>query len=238
MNPIAADRIREAVTCIAAEINHRVRSGPKAMIRDDQELWRELTCCVLSSQVPYGLAKAAAQRIHEAGVFRSPWPLERDILKEELMKLLSTPLSLDNGIRRYRFPNIRAGQIATAFFTIREEYGSLAEFLNHHTDARCGRAWLVAHAPGVGPKQASMFLRNAAGSFDLAILDRHVLQYMQTIQLCPAPSSNLTTISKYEQCETRLCRHAESMGYEVGLLDWAIWIVMRTASRINQGWAS
>jgi N-glycosylase/DNA lyase len=77
-----------------------------------------------------------------------------------------------------------------------------------------------------------MFLRNANGSYDLAILDRHVLRYMETMNLSSQANNNVTSIGKYERVEMQLREHADSLGYAVGLLDWAIWIVMRSASRI------
>jgi N-glycosylase/DNA lyase len=238
MNVITADRIREAVACIAGEIEERLCGAPHSSTCDERALWRELTCCVLSSQVPYDLAKAAALRIDEVGVLRKSEPVEHETLRRELLELLSTPFSYNDSHRRYRFPNIRANQIAAAFCAIREESGSLAELLDRYRDPRRARVWLVANVAGVGPKQASMFLRNGAGSYDLAILDRHVLQYMRMIELCVVTNSDVTTIRSYERCETELRRHAKSLGYAVGLLDWAIWIVMRTASRLDQRWVS
>jgi N-glycosylase/DNA lyase len=238
MNSITADRIREAVSCIAGEINDRMGSQPRAINCNERELWRELACCVLSSQVPYDLARAAAHRIDTAGVLRKSELAEQKTLKQELLALLSTPFSVNDSCRRYRFPNTRASQIASAFCVVREESGSLAELLDRYVDVRCARSWLVANVPGVGPKQASMFLRNAARSYDLAVLDRHVLHYMRTIGLYTVTNSDVTTISRYERCEAQLRRHAESLGHAVGLLDWAIWIVMRTASRIDRRWVS
>jgi N-glycosylase/DNA lyase len=238
MNSITADRIREAVVCIAGEIAARVGGRPRTTPTDDRGLWMELTCCVLSSQVPYDLAKAAALRIDETGVLCKRESPEQEILRQELVALLSTPFPFEGRCRRYRFPNIRANQIAAAFWAVREEWGSLSGLLTRNSDARLARSWLVENVPGVGPKQASMFLRNVAGSFDLAILDRHVLHYMRTVNLCSVEAFQVTTIGRYERYEIQLQRHAESLGHAVGLLDWAIWIVMRTASRIDRRWAS
>jgi len=238
MTSITADRIREVVVCIAEDIAVRLGSRPRSTQINDRELWMELTCCVLSSQVPYDLARAAALRIDETGVLCKRQFLKQEKLRDELAELLSTPFPFDGRCRRYRFPNIRARQIAAAFCVVRKEWGSLSELLSHHSDARIARSWLVTNVPGVGPKQASMFLRNAAGSYDLAILDRHVLHYMRAVKLCSVEAPHVATISRYEHYENQLQRHAQSLGHSVGLLDWAIWIVMRTASRIDCRWAS
>jgi N-glycosylase/DNA lyase len=238
MNSVSAERIREAVASIVVDINDRVSGRTRTTAYDERELWAELTCCVLSSQVPYKMAKAAAERIDGSGVLCKSNPVTQPILERELLELLSTPVLVEDSYRRYRFPKSRAAQIASAYCVISEEWGSLAHLLGTYTDVRFARSWLVANLPGVGPKQASMFLRNATGAYDLAVLDRHVLNYMRVIELCEVTTSDVATIKRYELCETQLRRHADSLGHEVGMLDWAIWIVMRVASGINARWES
>jgi N-glycosylase/DNA lyase len=233
MITISPARLEKAVSCIAAEISDRLFARPSPCV-DERSLWAEMTCCVLSSQVPYDIAKAAAQRINDAGVLWLVGPQCQSTLKTKLFELLSTPLHFGSGCRRYRFPNSRADQIASGFCTVYDEFGSLSELLRRHDDPRRARAWMVAHISGVGPKQASMFLRNAGASYDLAVIDRHVLRYMQVIKLCKKSESDVATIYKYENREMQLRHYAESVGYPMGLLDWAIWIVMRVASRIEQ----
>lgn len=235
MNKISRDRIENAVACIACEVSKRLYESAKPPL-DEQDLWTELCCCMLSSQVPYELAKAAAERIHETGVLCDPAPPRE--LEAKVHRLLSIPLHVNGADRRYRFPIRGAQQIAGALGVVCREFGSLHKLLERQSDAPKTRAWMAAHVPGIGPKQASMFLRNVAQSYDLAVIDRHVLRYMNMIRLCDGLDFNVTTITKYERHETQLRRHAESIGYSVGLIDWAIWIVMRAASRIGQEWAS
>ena len=91
------------------------------------------------------------------------------------------------------------------------------------------REWLVRHAPGLGPKQSSMFLRNAGLTLDLAVLDRHVVRYMEAIELLARGGHHTATLKDYRATESLLRGHADEFGYRVGLLDWAIWIVMRVA---------
>ena len=76
-----------------------------------------------------------------------------------------------------------------------------------------------------------MFLRNAGLSYNLAILDRHVLNYMSAIGLYSGKKQSIATLSQYQRHETTLRDHADDMNCPVGLLDWAIWIVMRVANR-------
>ena len=76
-----------------------------------------------------------------------------------------------------------------------------------------------------------MFLRNVGVSYDLAILDRHVLNYMSALGIYAGSNLSIGCLTRYRQYEVVLRDHAEDLDCPVGLLDWAIWIVMRVASR-------
>ena len=72
-----------------------------------------------------------------------------------------------------------------------------------------------------------MFLRNAGLTYSLAILDRHVLNYMSEVGIGDHSQPYVSGMSTYLRLEQSLREHATRIGYDVGLLDWAIWIVMR-----------
>lgn len=76
-----------------------------------------------------------------------------------------------------------------------------------------------------------MFLRNCGVTYDLAILDRHVLNYMSAQGIYSGAQASISGLSQYGRHEQRLRDHAREMDCPVGLLDWAIWIVMRVANR-------
>jgi hypothetical protein len=80
MNSISPRRLEYAVSCIAAEIGARLLEASKLRVLE-RDLWNELTCCVLSSQVPYEMAKAAAQRINQSGVLWCSERPDRDVLR-------------------------------------------------------------------------------------------------------------------------------------------------------------
>lgn len=233
MTAVSPIRLEMAVSSIASEITGELSAAPKTRPQE-LGLWAELSCCVLSSQVPYELARAASDRIVDSGslcssnCFRS-----QDALRSQLLSLLLSPLAIGGTLRRYRFPQRRADQIAATFCLVRDRFGSLSEFLNHYSDATSVRSWMVKNLHGVGPKQASMFLRNVAVSYDLAIIDRHVCHYMQMVGLVGG-DLGVATIRGYEKSEAKLRAYATTaMGCQLGVLDWAIWIVMRAASRVE-----
>lgn len=232
MTQISATRLETAVSSIAAEISSQLLRAPKVQPRE-LGLWAELSCCILSSQVPYDLARAASQRIVESGAFSSGGSLAENILRSQLFCNLSAPVAVGGTFRRYRFPQRRADQLASTFCIVHQKFGSLGQLLMRYPDARSTREWMVKNMQGIGPKQASMFLRNAAVSYDLAIIDRHVRRYVYLIGLADE-DVGVASVREYEELEVKLREYAATtMACPLGVLDWAIWIVMRAASRIG-----
>jgi len=95
------------------------------------------------------------------------------------------------------------------------------------------RRLLVADLPGVGPKQASMFLRNIGMSYDLAILDTHVLGFMSLQDGLQVNVTQVRTLPSYERTERILVHYADTVGFPVGYLDWAIWATMKAARELR-----
>lgn len=226
----SADTLCYAVEQVSSEINKSLTN--KNNENEERSLWRELSCCILSSQVNYQLAREAAYAIDQAGILRR---LERswESIADDIRAILNGTFIIAGQPRRYRFPDAKACQIAKASVAIRNQSETLMDFLEEFDDVDALREWMVVNVPGLGPKQSSMFLRNAGISLDLAVLDRHVLDYMQIIGLLTEESNFPTTLRIYQATEMILRCHARELGYHVGILDWAIWIVMRVAKTKN-----
>lgn len=199
---------------------------------NNEELWFELAGCILGSQVPFELAAAACAQLKSKRLL----PLvsvngHASKLESRLVKALSEPLVVGASRRRYRFPQLRARQIVRGAQNLELEAISLSEIVYERRSPRERRSDLIRLLPGLGPKQSSMFLRNARSTDDLAVLDAHVLRFMRTARLIsvrlPAPSG----LKQYEAMEEILRRYAHRVGYSLACLDWAIWTVMRVASR-------
>ncbi|WP_342868304.1 DNA lyase [Hoeflea sp. AS60] len=222
-----AAQIMTAVASICPEIQQRVdRTTPCG---DERSLWWELSSCVLSSQVPYSLATAAADAIDQSNLLFDP--VCDDQLEVRLEDVLRKPLTIAGRLRTYRFPSAKAAQLARTYYRIHCEADSLSSLLAGFSTASDARKWLVDHAPGLGPKQASMFLRNIGTSYDLAVIDRHVLRYMEITGVLPHNGGAITSLKRYRNAESTLRTHADSVTCSVGIMDWAIWIVMRVAKQ-------
>lgn len=226
MTHYAPDALSKAVAAICPDIRSRIDTS---LVTDERHLWWELSCCILSSQVPYSLAMAAADAIDKHGYLHQDDQASRG-LADRLFDLLSTSLVVEGKKRNYRFPKARAGQLAATRAAVTMVGGSLNSLISG-LSANDARKWLVAYAPGVGPKQASMFLRNCGITYDLAILDRHVLNYMSAQGIYSGGQASISGLNQYGRHEKTLRDHAREMDCPVGLLDWAIWIVMRVANR-------
>lgn len=224
------ERIRYAVGVVAAEIDRQLNAETPEPWTETR-LWTELASCVLSSQVPYATAQAAAVRVEASGLLMDA-SLSANLLEASLADLLRLPLEVDNGLRRYRFPDSRARQLAATAIEVRRHADGLGDLLAGFDEIESARGWFIAHASGLGPKQASMFLRNVGASYDLAVLDRHVINYMMIVGLTADPTP-VRRLADYRRDEIILRDHAAGVGLPVGFLDWAVWIVMRVAGPLT-----
>jgi N-glycosylase/DNA lyase len=221
-----AARLEYAVAAICPEIEERAKRSQNAL--DERSLWWELSCCLLSSQVPYRLAVATADALDKRQLLLNTSAPQAD-LADEILVVLRQPVLVDGSLRNYRFPRSKSIQLASARASVSQESGDLCSLVHAFGNAASARAWLVSNVSGIGPKQASMFLRNAGISYDLAVLDRHVLNYMSLIGLYKGTERAISKLPQYHTQEDKLISHANRLGFAVGLLDWAIWIVMRVA---------
>jgi len=98
---------------------------------------------------------------------------------------------------------------------------------------RCGgaptaiRGDLARDVPGLGPKAASLLLRNFGLGESLAVLDVHILDFMRFVGLLCRDRA-VTTVASYEALEKVFVAYANFRRIRADALDLAAWIVVRS----------
>ncbi len=197
------------------------------------DLRKELVACILGSQVRYEMAFAAIENLKWAGLLDDIWWVgnRRDDFESSVFGVLSGQRCDLPFRNRYRFPKVRTNQLVLARDVLAR--APLSTQLENDVTPKYLREYLVANIPGLGPKQASMFLRNIGRSYELAILDTHLLRFMAIQDFLPANQAHIGTLSGYERVERIVVSYADTLGYPAGHVDLAIWATMKAARELN-----
>lgn len=195
------------------------------------ELWGELCLCILSSNVPYELAKSAFFHLREMSLLEPKWITQTSnsvrIIAQELSKSIYLPKKKNGQYRKYRFPNIRAKNIVGATETLYVKNFGLVRILEKEKSEQETRCFLAKNISGVGLKEASHFLRNIGYSESLAIIDTHVIAFLEDIEALPQDTIRTVTPPIYMRLERILQELCISLNLNLSTFDMAIWHYMR-----------
>jgi N-glycosylase/DNA lyase len=180
---------------------------------DGKEIWHNLIFCILSSQVRTDTAARAAKCVLQTVPFFQEVISLRDVYRMTKTVLAKKELG-------YRFPNGRASQIAHSWFAFAQMKDALYEYLDTFCNETAAREAVKELFPGLGLKQASMFLRNIGYSYRLCIIDTHVLWYCARMG---QSFSGTLTPKRYVQVEEYLLQQSDELGVEPNMFDMAIW---------------
>lgn len=92
------------------------------------------------------------------------------------------------------------------------------------------RDFLVREVKGIGLKEASHFLRNVGMGKNLAILDRHILRFMQENALLPKLIDLSQVGRRYKEWEEIFVSFAHPQTAQE--VDFAIWAMMKKKSNL------
>lgn len=198
-------------------------------------LWRELVACILGSRVRYEVAYSAVERMETANLFSNTRSLTNcSNYKKDILSALSESNGSEDvcGIQnRYPFPRVRASQISLAAETLYSSGGTIRGLLEKARDERELRRHFALNVAGLGPKQASLFLRNIGYAAQVAVLDVHVLTYMDWVGLTKSLVRAVRTIHQYEMLEDAFVEHSRSSGFPPDRFDLAVWVVVRVVKK-------
>ncbi|WP_338601568.1 N-glycosylase/DNA lyase [Sulfolobus tengchongensis] len=170
----------------------------------DEKVWfRELVLCLLTANSSFISAFKALTCLGDKIYYGT---------EDEIRSILKSC--------KYRFYNLKAKYIIMArqdvYGKLKREIKPIADF-----DQQLAREILLK-IKGIGMKEASHFLRNV-GYFDLAIIDRHVVDFM--IRIGAIGKLNAKHLSKkhYMLFEEILRSIASNLNISLGVLDLFIW---------------
>jgi N-glycosylase/DNA lyase len=129
---------------------------------------------------------------------------------------------LSNCIKKnkHRFHNNKASYIICARDSMKRIKDRIISIVKIEGQAEA-REWLVTNVKGIGYKESSHFLRNV-GYFDLAILDRHILNLMHENGYIQSKPKALTKRT-YHENEMKLAKIAASLNMTQAELDMSMW---------------
>jgi len=210
------------ISSLSSDINSECLNAPAFVEeRRPDQIWKQKIFCVLSSQFNAQRAAIISDRVVESIPFFAHYlPIHK--IEEACFNVLN------GGTIRYRFPKSRARQIALCwfpFFQIKDEYQEYVRSFGSEEEAR---NQITETFPGMGLKQASMFLRNIGASKNLSVIDVHMLFYLRT---CHRWEVDQLTPKRYLQAEQILRRDASLYGLDLNVFDVIVWSAAKAVKK-------
>jgi len=178
-------------------VEKRLREFSSFKTKSDKEWFQELCFCILAANSKQKTAESIQKNLGEKLLI---------INEKELAEFIKN--------NKHRFHNNKAKYIVEArnFKKIK----SLLRDMNKNE----ARPWLIKNIKGLGMKESSHFLRNT-GSKNLAILDRHIINFMSENNLIEKPKTLTPKI--YLKIEQKFISIAKNLNISPAKLDLLIW---------------
>ena len=199
------EEVKEAYKKYRDDIRERLNQFKNMQRCSVERLYLELYFCILAPQNRGIYAWEAVKELYLNGYLYS-----------------KNYADISKYLKRIRFRNNKAKYIVELTRMIDDKKFDLMSILD-------GPDYIVRHnlykaIKGVGYKEASHFLRNIGYTFNLAIIDRHILRFLIKFKLIKEAPKNIS-ISKYLMLEDRfrwLSRYFGLLPAELDLLLWAM----------------
>lgn len=199
---------------------------------DKNELGREIVLCILSSQIKYENALLMNDKIFPR---ISRLVLNQVSNKNMLLDEIYTILKGNNHnqtCKGHRFPNLIFNRLDIFIKYYHKITDGIINYLFKEEESVKIRRYIVENVPGLGLKQSSMLLRDMGYDNKLAVLDRHILNYMYCVGLLDVCPRSIQSVCKYENFEEYFCLYAHAKSVCIKQLDVSIWSVMRNWKRM------
>jgi N-glycosylase/DNA lyase len=212
------------ISSLSLEMDANRLEVPQFIVeRRPEEIWKQKIFCVLSSQFNAHRAASIADNIvQEISFFDFP------------LSYTGIEAACSNFLRSskigHRFPNIRAQQIWHCWFLFSQIKDQYHEFIQSFETEERARTEIAAIFPGMGLKQASMFLRNIGACKNLAVIDAHALYYLEVFHDWTV--GHLTP-KRYLEAEAILRDDASRYSLEQNVFDTIMWAATKAVKRVG-----
>lgn len=212
------------ISSLSSDMHTSLLTQPRFLPeRRPEEIWRQKVFCVLSSQFNSHKAAAIADQLLQLVPFFE-YSLPMFAIEEACFKFLS---SKHVG---YRFPKSRARQISLCWFPFSQIKDEYQEFVSSCGSEGKARNVIIETFPGIGLKQASMFLRNIGACRNLSVIDVHVLFYLR---VCHGWDTDKITPKLYFEAEEILRTDASRYDLDLNAFDVIVWSAARAVKRAH-----
>jgi N-glycosylase/DNA lyase len=231
------DIINQAIRAMCLEVETQASAAQNWQQMAEEEFLYEAAICIFGSQMVFEMAVATADRLRDKKLLPpAPRGQSVQVIERKVVAALSDllPVPACNGAQRWvrpRFKNRLASLLAKTIVEIYGQSRTIRGFLFDARNAREARETLMQHVWGFGPKQASLFLRRVGYCADLAVLDVHVLDYLQLARGVSLSPSKLGRLALYEEIEDTFREISAEFGHSMGCVDLATWLTMRVAKK-------
>ena len=188
-----------------SKIKDRLAEFNSLWKRSDKTIFRELCFCICTPQSKAVLCDESIRKMEKNGI---------------LFK--GTPRELKAGLKGVRFYNNKARYISAAreLFTVSGRIRIKDKI--DPGDIGATRFWFQEQVKGIGPKEASHFLRNIGFGKNLAILDVHVLRNMVKYGIIKEIPGAMTK-KVYLDLEKKLAKFSRKIKIPMAELDLLFW---------------
>lgn len=186
-------------------IKQRLKDFQEVWKNSDKKIFKELCFCICTSQSKAVNCDKAIRSLVKKGI---------------LFK--GNQDSIRAGLKAVRFPNNKTRFIIEARDLFTEGNSIKIKKRINEDDILATRRWFLKNVKGLGPKEASHFLRNIGFGKDLAILDVHILRNMLKYKVIKKHPKTLTE-KKYILLEKKLKAFAEKINIPMDELDLLFW---------------
>lgn len=208
MNP-AIRRLLAEYDKRKGEIKNRLKEFSLLLKGRDEDIFAELSFCILTANANALLCDKAIRELKETGLLFKGKAYE---LKPKLKG-------------RVRFHNKKANFILYARRLFKRGKAVDIKRMLRFNDIFKTRDWFVNNIKGLGYKEASHFLRNVGLGRDVAILDRHILKSLKNYGVIANIPSSIGSRKIYMDIEERMREFSRKIGIPLEELDLLFWSI-------------